>query len=234
MAGNMQGICQCSILLSGICTAGFLAVLGLTFPVAQITLGLVYMHECPVAPVIPVYVMVFGIWALVMMASLALPKILCPASPTHVVWTVWIIILSVFFFVWLLFGSYQVYSIYPPNYDRNTSSNSSSLPAPDSKFSLTSGNQNLLNLNQTWSISHNQTSGNLTQTSGPSSSNRKTNRKHSDQEPAAAPHCSRTVYLFAFWTTTLVYVAAGLILVTILCVWGLMEAVDKCVKYATT
>lgn len=66
--------------------------------------GAVYMYECPAAPVIPVYVMVCGILALLIMGLFALPKLLCPAAPGNTIWTLWILSLVLFVFIWFIFG----------------------------------------------------------------------------------------------------------------------------------
>ncbi|KAM4563765.1 transmembrane protein 272-like isoform 2-T2 [Odontesthes bonariensis] len=183
MAADFRLICLCSALLTGTCLT-----------------GTVYLHECPAAPVLPVYVMVSGIGALMMMASFALPKLLSPTAQSHNIWIVWLIALSLLFFVWLLFGSYQIYSIYPPHYDRNTTSINTSV-----------------NQSQTWRISENLTLGNIQTSTG-----------------SVAPYCNRTVYLFAFWTTALAFVAAGITLMTVICLYGCMKFTEKFVKYLTT
>lgn len=66
--------------------------------------GAVYVYECPVAPLIPVYVMVLGIWTLLTTAVFFLPKLLCPGSSRPAVWTLVFIGLLLFFFSWFLFG----------------------------------------------------------------------------------------------------------------------------------
>ncbi|XP_028255323.1 uncharacterized protein LOC114431859 [Parambassis ranga] len=224
MAGNFTGNCLCNLFGASIFLAGCTILLVTAFPVVQIIIGAIYMYECPVAPVIPVYVMVSGIWALLIMALFALPKLLCQAAPGHTVWPGWIVILVLFFFMWLLYGSYQIYSIYPPNYEKNTTS-SSALTTPAQE------KQSLPNLNHTWMIRNNwkiQTMAlNNTDTSH-------LNIPHASLVMAAEPYCHRGVYMLAFWTTTLVYVFAGNALVMIICLYGAMECTHKCVEYLTT
>lgn len=201
--------------------------------------------------------MVSGIWALLMMALFALPKLLCPAAPGHTVWTVWITILVLFFFMWLLYGksphakivfmpqsifkinrivlrrlfcvsalsgSYQIYSIYPPNYEKNTTfSSAHTTPAQE--------NQSLPNLNHTWMIRNNRKIHTLALNNTDKSH---LNIPHASLVMAAGPYCHRGVYMLAFWTTTLVYVFAGNALVMIICLYGAMECTHKCVEYLTT
>nr|XP_020443345.1 uncharacterized protein LOC109952551 [Monopterus albus] len=238
MARNFMGGCLCSLLSASVLIAGCTVVLVTTFPVVFITLGTVYMYECPLAPVIPVYMVVCGILALVMMAMLALPKFLCPAAEGKTNWTLWL--LGLLGLIWLLFGSYQVYSIYPPNYNKNITdlnrvNNSIDTPtASDNRVGLTLKNQNqsLPNLNHTWIINNNQTLRTLLQTLAVSNISNQTNGERPNAPPApritaAAPYCDKTVYLFAFWTTTLVYVFAGQTLVLILCLYGSSNILNK-------
>ncbi|XP_051282414.1 uncharacterized protein LOC127378009 isoform X2 [Dicentrarchus labrax] len=222
------------------------------FPIAQITIGVVHMYECPAAPVIPVYVMVCGILALLIMGMFALPKLLCPAAPGHTIWTLWLISLVLFVFIWFFYGSYLIYSVYPPNYTKTTinpngfnnslsTTTISTRTAPDTKPNITLENQNqtLLNLNQTWMTNDNQTLMKLVQTLALGNISSKANREHlkaaeAQLAVAAVPYCNRTVYMFAFWTTTLVYAFAGNILVIIVCLYGFMAVTDKLVRLVTT
>ncbi|XP_035513141.1 uncharacterized protein LOC118324783 [Morone saxatilis] len=256
----MAGNCVCSLFGASLFIAGCTIILVTAFPIAQITIGAVYMYECPAAPVIPVYVMVCGILALLIMGLFALPN-LCPAAPGHTIWTLWIISLVLFVFIWFFYGSYLIYSVYPPNYTKNTIdpngfNNSLStttiytptapdtmpgLTAPDTKPNLTLENQNqtLLNLNQTWITTDNQTLMKLVQTLALGNISSKANREHlkaveAQRAVAAVPYCNRTVYMFAFWTTTLVYVFAGNTLVIIVCLYGFMAVTDKLVRLVTT
>ncbi|XP_026187969.1 uncharacterized protein LOC113145447 isoform X2 [Mastacembelus armatus] len=123
-------------------------------------------------------------------------------------------------------GSYQVYSLYPPNYDKNTTdpnktNNSIHTPAvPDNKLSLTPQNQNqsLPDANHT---SNNQTLRKAILALAASNISTKINGEHLNA-PQAALYCDRTLYLFAFWTTTLLCVLAGNTVVIILCLYGFM------------
>lgn len=112
-------------------------------------------------------------------------------------------------------GSYHIYVIYQPSYTKptidpnglNNSANSS--PQPD----FESPNESLSLSNQTWETNSNLTSANLTDEG--------LRAPQVGRVAAAAPtYCNKIVYLFAFWTTTLVYAFAGLGLVMSGCVYG--------------
>ncbi|KAG7224279.1 hypothetical protein INR49_000522, partial [Caranx melampygus] len=207
LAGILHNKCLSSVLSEG-WTVLFITV----FPVVHITIGAVYLHECPVAPVIPVYVLVCGILALLLMGLLVLPELLCPAAPGNRMWTACILSLVLFASIWFLCGSYQVYSVYPPNYNKNITIqdtvNTTIYPptAPDNRFDLTLKNQSLLNLNHTGIISSKQhTFRQLNQ----NLVREHLNAPRPQLVSTVVPYCDRTVYLFAFWTTTRVYMPVG-------------------------
>ncbi|MEQ2213011.1 hypothetical protein XENOCAPTIV_008228 [Xenoophorus captivus] len=235
MAGTFQGNCLCGVLGAGMFMAGCAFLLIAAFPVGQIALGAVYIHECPVGPVIPVYMIVFGILALLMMVMFTLLKFLSPAAQSHNIWIMCIIILLFLFFACLLFGSYHIYSIYPPNYNKNTTGSNSStrkIYAVTSPNSLTSENQSLQSSN------HSQIFWGMIQTGALKNMSRRTNRdlKNSQQlheVVAVLPYCNRTMYLFAFWTTTLVHVLVGNTLLLIICLYGFMKCMDVFVRHLT-
>ncbi|XP_010745154.2 uncharacterized protein LOC104931765 [Larimichthys crocea] len=249
MAGNFAGNCLCNLLSASMFMAGCTILLVTAFPIAQITLGAVHMYDCPAAPFIPVYVMVCGMLALLLMGLFALPKLICPTAPGNMIWTVWIISLLLFVFIWFICGSYYIYSVYPPNYikitlDPHSFNNSITKPS----FIFIDQNQSLPNLNQTGMMStdtttptttnnNNQTLLDLIQTLAHSNISSETNREDPNTPqalhtaPAAAPYCDRTVYLFAFWTTTLVYAFGGNALVILVCIYGFMTIANKLTKY---
>lgn len=66
------------------------------------------MYECPVAPVIPVYVMVCGISSLLILGLFALPKLPCPAAPSNTIWTLLILSLVLFVVIWFFYGKLHV------------------------------------------------------------------------------------------------------------------------------
>lgn len=88
-------------------------------------------------------------------------------------------------------GSYQVYSIYPPNYQKNETNLSSTL-----QKSFTA--ETLLN----------------------STAFREGGR-----------FCNRSLYLLAFWSTTLLYVLAGSTLLGMLCMCACMKGVEVFVQH---
>lgn len=112
-------------------------------------------------------------------------------------------------------GSYHIYVIYQPSYTKPTvdpnglNNSADSSPQPD----FASQNESLSLSDQTWEINSNLTSANLTDEG--------LKAPHVGRvAAAAAPYCNRIVYLFAFWTTTLVYAFAGLALVMSGCTYG--------------
>ncbi|XP_062849300.1 transmembrane protein 272-like isoform X2 [Trichomycterus rosablanca] len=117
--------------------------------IAHITIGAIYLKECPQQKYIPVYLLVCGVFSVIMALLTCLPcnqdsvrlKFLCSA---------WNSLVSMFLFCWFITGSVWIYSIYPPNYNSTV---------------------------------------------------------------AAVPYCNKTLYQFAFWTTTAVYIALAVILV---------------------
>ncbi|CAG5929192.1 unnamed protein product [Menidia menidia] len=124
-------------------------------------LGAVHLDDCPRQPLIPVYLVVVGAFGLALGVLACLP---CarqpedggPANPLARVCAAWNSLTSFFLFCWFITGNVWIYSIYEPNYNKNTTS--------------------------------------------------------------VDPFCDRTLYQFAFWTTTLVYILLGLFLLGGFCV----------------
>ncbi|XP_038164907.1 uncharacterized protein LOC119799177 [Cyprinodon tularosa] len=235
MAGSFQGNCLCGVLGAGLFMAGCAFFIIAAFPVVQIALGLVYREECPIRPVIPVYVMVFGVLALLVMAMFTLPKLVSPAAESQTIWKVGVAILLLASFSWLLFGSYHIYSIYPPNYKKNITGSTrrtATLPAPDSLTA--SQNHSLQNLTHTPILLGLNLTGSLNTTDGRIDRNQANNQQPLPQLVAVSPYCSRTVYMFAFWTTTLVHVFLGNALLIIICLFGFMKCIDVFVKQLKT
>ncbi|XP_067308108.1 transmembrane protein 272-like isoform X2 [Pseudorasbora parva] len=124
----------------------------MALPIAQIAIGAVYLQDCPQQRYIPVYVLVCGVFGVLLALLSCLP---CARETEEeagrnllsLTCTVWNALVTTFLFCWLISGSVWIYSIYPPNY-----------------------NQTL----------------------------------------AGDPYCNKTLYLFAFWTTTLGYIVLGL------------------------
>uniref|UniRef100_A0A667YBX2 Uncharacterized protein n=1 Tax=Myripristis murdjan TaxID=586833 RepID=A0A667YBX2_9TELE len=138
-----------------------------SLPIAHIAIGAVYRNECPAAPFIPLYLIVSGAGSLLLTAHLAFPKFIGwnEDGLGFKSWLYYNISLSLFLFIWFIFGNYHVYSIYPPNYNKDTA------------------------------------------------------------DPIGVrPHCNRTVYLFAFWTITLIYGFAAFSLLIVGCTFSCLAA----------
>lgn len=124
-------------------------------PIAQIAIGTIYLNECPREHYIPIYLIVVGVFGLILSLLSCLP---CAkeseegtSNPLSTICTTWNSLTSVFLFCWFIAGNVWIYSIYQPNYTKNATDVSS--------------------------------------------------------------YCNKTLYLFAFWTTTLVYILIGLFFV---------------------
>uniref|UniRef100_A0A3B5B2F7 Si:dkey-19b23.12 n=1 Tax=Stegastes partitus TaxID=144197 RepID=A0A3B5B2F7_9TELE len=126
-------------------------------PIAQISIGAVHLEDCPRQPNIPIYLIVVGVFGLVLAVLSCLPCAKQPedgtSNPLSRVCTIWNSLTSCFLFCWFITGNVWIYSIYQPNYDKNTTDVNS--------------------------------------------------------------YCDKTLYLFAFWTTTLVYILLGLMFTTV-------------------
>uniref|UniRef100_A0A3P8SEA0 Si:dkey-19b23.12 n=1 Tax=Amphiprion percula TaxID=161767 RepID=A0A3P8SEA0_AMPPE len=130
-------------------------------PIAQITIGTVHLEDCPRQPYIPIYLIVVGVFGLVLSLLSCLPCAKKPedgtTNPLSQICTAWNSLTSCFLFCWFITGNVWIYSIYQPNYNKNTTH--------------------------------------------------------------VEPYCDRTLYLFAFWTTTLVYILLCLFLLGGCCVF---------------
>uniref|UniRef100_UPI0037E79302 transmembrane protein 272-like n=1 Tax=Semicossyphus pulcher TaxID=241346 RepID=UPI0037E79302 len=140
------------------CSKVFLCIM----PIAQIAIGVVHLDNCPRQHYIPIYLIVVGVFGLVLAVLSCLPCAQEPTdgttNPLSRVCTAWNSITSFFLFCWFIAGNVWIYSIYQPNYNKNSTDTD--------------------------------------------------------------PYCDKTLYLFAFWTTTLVYILFGLFLVGGCCVFG--------------
>ncbi|XP_061565545.1 transmembrane protein 272-like [Cololabis saira] len=132
---------------------------GCILPIVHIAIGAVYLHDCPRQPYIPIYLIVSGVFGVLMAVFPCLPGTQQPRDgpPTSLsrVCTCWNSLMSTFLFCWFIAGNVWIYSIYQPNYDKNTTS--------------------------------------------------------------VDPYCDKTLYLFSFWITTLVYIFLGLAVTIGLC-----------------
>lgn len=122
--------------------------------IAQITIGAKYLKECTVQNYIPVYVLVSGVFHMIMALFACLPCGQNDNSTLKTLSSIWNSLLSGFTICWFIAGSVWVYSIYPPNYNSTV---------------------------------------------------------------VDVPYCNKTLYLFAFWTTTLVYILFAVVIVGTCC-----------------
>ncbi|KAM9501204.1 transmembrane protein 272-like isoform 2-T6 [Clarias gariepinus] len=111
-------------------------------------MGAKYLNECTKENYIPVYVLVSGVFSLLMALLTCLPCGQKDNSTLKCLCSIWHILVSSFTFCWFIAGSVWIYSIYPPNY-----------------------NSTLVDV----------------------------------------PYCNKTLYLFAFWTTTLMYILLAVV-----------------------
>ncbi|TTV42331.1 Transcription initiation factor TFIID subunit 6 [Bagarius yarrelli] len=121
--------------------------------------GVLYREACPQQPLIPVYLLVSGAFALMLVVLSCLP---CTQEEENgggaisTLCTTWNSLITLFLFCWFIAGNVWVYSIYEPSYDPHT----------------------LL-------------------------------------------YCAKTLYLFTFWTITLVYIIICLVITAGCCVMDL-------------
>ncbi|XP_049338147.1 transmembrane protein 272-like [Astyanax mexicanus] len=115
----------------------------MAIPIAQIVIGAMYLNECPKQHYIPVYLVVCGVFGIVisLLSCLSCQNVICTCING---------LISTFTVCWFISGSVWIYSIYPPNYN-------STLPGE--------------------------------------------------------PYCNKTLYQFAFWTTTVGYIVIAVSLV---------------------
>uniref|UniRef100_A0A667ZU74 Si:dkey-19b23.12 n=1 Tax=Myripristis murdjan TaxID=586833 RepID=A0A667ZU74_9TELE len=129
-------------------------------PIAEIAIGAVYLDECPRQHYIPIYLVVMGVFGLLLAVLSCLPCAQEPkdgtSNPLSQFCTAWNSLASAFLFCWFITGNVWIYSIYEPNYNKTMTE--------------------------------------------------------------AGPYCNKTLYLFAFWTTTLVYILLALFLFVGCCV----------------
>lgn len=93
-------------------------------PIAQIVIGSVYLDDCPRQHNIPIYLIVVGVFSLALSVLSCLP---CTreakdgtSSPLSRLCTAWNSLVTVFLFCWFIAGNVWIYSIYEPNYSKNS------------------------------------------------------------------------------------------------------------------
>nr|XP_046237508.1 transmembrane protein 272-like isoform X2 [Scatophagus argus] len=124
-------------------------------PIAQIAIGAIHLNDCPRKHLIPIYLIVSGVFGLMLTLLSCLPCAQEPRdanpNPLSRLCMTWNSLISLFLFCWFIAGNVWIYSIYQPNYDKSTTD--------------------------------------------------------------VDPYCDKTLYLFAFWITTLVYILIGVSLI---------------------
>ncbi|KAL6464146.1 hypothetical protein MHYP_G00285370 [Metynnis hypsauchen] len=127
-------------------------LIAIALPIAQLAIGGLYLHECPVQPYIPIYLLVSGAFSVVLAVLSCLPCTQEPEdgsqSALSSICTAWNSLVTLFLFCWFIAGNVWIYSAYQPSYD-----------------------------------------------------------------PTSSNYCAKVLYLFSFWTTTLVYILLGAALV---------------------
>ncbi|XP_044198403.1 transmembrane protein 272-like [Thunnus albacares] len=109
--------------------------------IGQTVVGAVYRNECPRQPFIPVYLLGFVSFSIILLCWCNMCKVDCSCM------------IVPFLFCWFIAGSIAIYSIYEPNYKKRR----------------------------------------------------------------ADSYCNKTLYLFAFWSTNLIYVLLGVIICSFCC-----------------
>lgn len=138
-----------------LCSKVLLSVL----PVAKIAIGARYLKECPREHYIPIFLVVMGVFSLILALLSCLPCTQAKEGSNNALnrfCTAWTSLVSAFVFCWFIAGNVWVYRIYEPIYVKNATT--------------------------------------------------------------VDVYCNKTVYLFAFWTITLVYILVGAFLVGGCCV----------------
>ncbi|KAK6466435.1 transmembrane protein 272-like [Huso huso] len=127
-------------------------IIATALPIAQIAIGSLYRNDCPVQPYIPIYLIVSGVFVLVLDLVSCVPQGQGGeegATFCRNLINTWNSLASLFLFIWFITGNVWIYSIYEPSY------------SPGSQ---------------------------------------------------ETKYCNKTLYLFAFWSTTLVYIIVGVML----------------------
>ncbi|KAK1142611.1 transmembrane protein 272-like [Acipenser oxyrinchus oxyrinchus] len=127
-------------------------IIATALPIAQIAIGSLYRNDCPVQPYIPIYLIVSGVFVLVLDLVSCVPQGQEGeegATVCHNLIKTLNSLASLFLFIWFITGNVWIYSIYEPSYD----------------------------------------AGSL-----------------------VTKYCNKTLYLFAFWSTTVVYIIVGVML----------------------
>lgn len=63
-----------------------------------------YLNECPAGPAIPIYVLVSGVVALLVIGQFVAHKTISPELLDSKIWALWIFILDLFTLIWFIYG----------------------------------------------------------------------------------------------------------------------------------
>ncbi|XP_076867355.1 transmembrane protein 272-like [Brachyhypopomus gauderio] len=96
-------------------------LLAIALPIAEVVIGVQYLEKCPRQPNIPIYLLVSGVFSLVLALLSCLPCARkdedCSMCSLSCLCTAWNSLVGFFLFIWFISGNVWVYSIYPPNYN---------------------------------------------------------------------------------------------------------------------
>uniref|UniRef100_A0A3B4HA65 Si:dkey-19b23.12 n=1 Tax=Pundamilia nyererei TaxID=303518 RepID=A0A3B4HA65_9CICH len=91
--------------------------------------GGIYLHECPRQHYIPIYLIVLGVFSVFSVLLSCLPCSKEPeegtSNPLNTIYKAWTSLTILLFICWVIAGDVWIYSIYQPNYDKNTTDVSS-------------------------------------------------------------------------------------------------------------
>ncbi|XP_038588475.1 transmembrane protein 272-like [Micropterus salmoides] len=90
--------------LTVVCAVGIFTIM----PFAQGVVGILYMNDCPRQPFIPIYLLLIGVCSII--------ERWCLNKCNTLLYRVF----SFFVFIWFIAGNVGIYSIYEPNYNKNT------------------------------------------------------------------------------------------------------------------
>uniref|UniRef100_A0A3Q4N4D5 Si:dkey-19b23.12 n=1 Tax=Neolamprologus brichardi TaxID=32507 RepID=A0A3Q4N4D5_NEOBR len=86
--------------------------------------GAIYLHECPRQHYIPIYLIGLGLSSLLFVLLSCFPCAKEPeegtSNPLSTIYKAWNLLSMFFVFCWFIAGDVWIYSIYQPNYDKNT------------------------------------------------------------------------------------------------------------------
>uniref|UniRef100_A0A3Q2WKG7 Si:dkey-19b23.12 n=1 Tax=Haplochromis burtoni TaxID=8153 RepID=A0A3Q2WKG7_HAPBU len=86
--------------------------------------GGIYLHECPRQHYIPIYLIVLGVFSVFSVLLSCLPCSKEPeegtSNPLNTIYKAWTSLTILFYICWVIAGDVWIYSIYQPNYDKNT------------------------------------------------------------------------------------------------------------------